>query len=240
MSAERIDKIIASQGGFSRSQARKLVREGQVLVNGRAVSSADQKVEEGDSISVSGRRLLVQQYVYLMLNKPAGVLSASTDPSRKTVVDLVPRPVVRPGLFPVGRLDKDTTGLLLITNDGDFAHRVISPKSKIEKVYHAVLDGPVGPEKIRQFEDGVRLADGTLCLPARLCVLRSGEQPLAEVVIMEGRYHQVKRMFGTCGLGVVSLRRVQVGELLLDPELPEGGCRELSEAEKQLVIRPKQ
>lgn len=238
---QRLDKLIASQTALSRSDVRKLIREGRVRVDGRPVYSADQKVQTDIAkVEVDGRLLLYEKYVYYMLHKPAGVLSSTKEPGRKTVVDLVEAKTGRRGLFPVGRLDKDTTGLLLLTDDGDFAHQVISPKNGIEKAYLARLDGPVAEETLRRFAEGVVLADGTPCRPARLRVIEEGKTPLAEVVVTEGKYHQVKRMFGAAGLGVMSLERVRIGELCLDEDLRPGDFRPLSEEEKIRVLLGKQ
>ena len=242
---QRLDKIIASQTTLSRSQVEKLIRAGKVLVDGKAARKADQKADPDLSeIVLDGRPLRYEKYAYFMLNKPAGVLSATKEPGRNTVIDLVEAETGRRGLFPVGRLDRDTTGLLLVTDDGDFAHKVISPKSDIEKAYRARLDGPVDERIIRRFSEGIVLADGTLCLPAALEVLESenasGDESHVEIVVQEGKYHQVKRMFGVVGLGVVSLRRVRIGGLELDENLPEGSSRPLSEEEKKLALQPKQ
>ncbi|MCI8359997.1 MAG: rRNA pseudouridine synthase [Clostridiales bacterium] len=238
---QRLDKILASQTDLSRSQAAALIRTGRVLVDGKRARSADQKADpDRAEIVIDGQPLRYEKYVYYMLNKPAGVLSASRDPDRPTVVDLVEAGGGRKGLFPVGRLDRDTTGLLLLTDDGDFAHRVISPKSGIEKIYHARLDGRVTPDMIQRFAEGVTLADGTPCLPAGLRLLEEGDAPLAEVAVQEGKYHQIKRMFGVVGLGVTALQRIRIGGLVLDKGLVEGACRPLTQAEKGLVLRAKQ
>ena len=238
---QRLDKLVASQTAYTRRQVQQLARAGGILVNGHAVGSAAEKADPAvDSILVEGRPLFYAAHVYYMLHKPAGVLSASRDPHRRTVVDLVEEKTGRRGLFPVGRLDKDTTGLLLITDDGDFAHKVISPKSGVAKVYHGRLDGPVVEEMIRRFAAGLRLADGTPCLPARLRLLEPGPAPLAEITVQEGKYHQVKRMFGVVGLGVTALHRVQIGGLKLDASLAAGDCRPLTSDEKAQVLNGEQ
>lgn len=151
-------------------------------------------------------------------------------------MDLVPEPLRRKGLFPAGRLDKDTVGLVLLTDDGDYAHRVLSPRKQIAKRYHALVDGAVLPEHIDAFRRGTSLEDGTLCRPAGLRVLKEGGNPLTEVVITEGRYHQIKRMFAALGLRVLWLKRVSIGGLVLDRRLEEGECRELTETEKEAVF----
>lgn len=234
---ERIDKILASQGTLSRKDAHALLRSGKVTVDGKTVRAADAKADpEMQEICVDGKTLNYQKWVYLMLNKPAGVVSASRDPREKTVVDLVPEELRRKGLFPAGRLDKDTEGLLIITDDGDFAHRMLSPKKEVDKFYEAVLDGPVGEKEIRAFENGIVLEDGTECLPAGLSVLRDGEQPLVCVRIREGKFHQVKKMALAVGRKVLKLKRVRIGMLMLDGTLKPGECRALSEEERALVF----
>ena len=171
-----------------------------------------------------------------MLNKPPGILCVSRDPKARTVVDLLPEPLRRKGLFPAGRLDKDTVGLVLLTDDGDYAHRILSPKKQIEKCYHARVDGPILPEHIEAFRNGTSLEDGTVCRPAGLRILEDGGNPLAEVLITEGRYHQVKRMFMSVNRQVLWLKRVSIGGLLLDGRLAEGESRELTETEKEAVF----
>ena len=170
---------------------------------------------------------------YFMLNKPAGVLSATDDRSQPTVLDLLPREIRALGLFPVGRLDKDTTGLLLLTNDGGFAHRVISPKHGVVKTYLAVTASPVDAEDVRAFREGITLADGTRCLSA---VLEPLDGCRCRVLVSEGKYHQVKRMLAACGKPCTALERTAVGALELDPELPRGGWRELRQFETGLVF----
>ena len=228
---QRLDKLIASQSTWSRSEVTRLVRTGQVTVNGTVCRDPSQKFD-GDvcNVTVAGTPLVYQQYVYIMMNKPRGVLSAATDKSRETVVDLVPPELSRKELFPVGRLDKDTTGLLLITDDGEFAHRVISPKSEIEKVYEVVLDGELPDNAEKEFLKGIVLHDGTQCLPAKLTVDKT-DRTKATVTVMEGKYHQIKRMFGVLELGVNELHRKSVGGVELDPHLSSGKCRLLTALE---------
>ena len=233
---QRLDKLIASQGVRSRSETVKLIRSGQVTVNGVVCRSPSQKVNtDTDMVSVSGELLNYQEYVYIMMNKPAGILCVSRDPKVKTVVDLLPEEMRRKHLFPAGRLDKDTVGLVLLTDDGDFAHRILSPKQDVVKRYHVRLDGPLTDEHCRAFEQGIVLADGTPCRPARLIILEDTPQPLAEVQITEGRYHQVKRMFGVIDRGVDWLKRVSIGAVELDASLAEGESRHLTENERRLL-----
>lgn len=237
MKLERLDKIIAARTGYSRRDAKELIRRGRVEVSGKTARTPDAKIDlEADTLRVEGRELLVKEHLYLMLNKPAGVLSAARDPKQPTVVDLVPEKFRRTGLFPAGRLDKDTEGFVLITDDGEFAHRILSPKGHIPKTYEARLNGPVTPEMIRAFEEGVHLEDGVLCLPARLRVLEEGPHPLAEVVITQGMYHQVKRMFVSHGRKVLSLRRTAMGGLRLDPKLAPGETREILDKELGAIL----
>ncbi len=232
---ERLDKVIASQGKFSRSEVKKLVKGGRVTVDGVTVKSADMKVSAEESvIAVDGETVGYKKHIYIMLNKPQGVISASNDRSQKTVVDLVPEELFRQGLFPAGRLDGDTRGFVLITDDGDFAHRILSPKNHILKTYHATLERPVSDEDIVKFREGIELKDGTLCLEAQVRMLES-EPPVAEIKIHEGKYHQVKRMFAALGNKVVDLRRVKMGNLPLDESLSEGQCREITDEELKMI-----
>lgn len=238
MGKERLDKILASQNITSRREAGLLIRRGAVLVNGAPVAKADFKVDpELDEITVNGRILNAKKYVYYMMNKPAGVLSAARDSRAKTVVDLIPPGMQRRGLFPAGRLDKDTEGLLLITDDGAFAHRMLAPKSHVFKRYEAVLESPVSEGDAERFEKGLELGDMT-CLPAQLRVLQEGPNPLVLVRIREGKFHQVKRMFLAVGNRVQRLKRVQIGALCLDEALAPGEVRELSPKEAELVFEP--
>ena len=229
--AQRLDKLIASQGTLSRSETVRLIRAGQVTVNGSVCRDAARKVEETDAVTVGGTPLTYQRFAYLMMNKPAGILCVSRDPKAPTVLDLVPPALRRKGLFPAGRLDKDTVGLVLLTDDGEFAHRLLAPKKEIVKRYLVRLDGPLTEEHCRLFAGEIILADGTRCRPASLNILEDGEQPLAEIGITEGRYHQIKRMFGTIDRGVVWLKRLSMGPLVLDLALKEGETRPLSEKE---------
>ncbi len=234
---QRLDKLVASQGTESRSEARRCIWSGKVTVDGTVCRDPSAKVDpERRRIAVAGRVLRYRQYRYIMLNKPPGILCVSRDPKVKTVVDLVPEPLRTKGLFPAGRLDKDTVGLVLLTDDGAYAHRLLSPRHHVEKCYHALVDGAVLPEHIDLFRKGTGLEDGTLCRPAGLRVLEDGVHPLAEVVITEGRYHQVKRMFAAVGRHVLWLKRVSIGGLALDEKLEEGECRELTETEKEAVF----
>ncbi len=223
---QRLDKIIASQGKYSRREAQELIKNGAVKLNGitvrnRGIKSDDEK----DGITINGERLDIQRFVYIMLNKPKGVVSATNDSNEKTVIDLVPAEYKRRNLFPAGRLDITTTGFVLITDDGDFAHRILSPKNHIEKTYEARLAQRVTDDQIRAVCEGIELKDGTKCLPARVSVIEDKDEPLVEIKICEGKYHQIKRMFAAAGNGVIGLKRTQMGGLKLDPGLSEGECR---------------
>ena len=236
---ERLDKLIASQGKLSRSDVKKMVKAGRVTVDGAVVKSADIKVDaEKAVIAVDGKALNYKKHIYIMLNKPQGVISASNDKTQKTVVDLVPPELYRDGLFPAGRLDGDTVGFVLITDDGDFAHRILSPKNHIMKTYHATLRSPLTEEDISAFKNGIELSDGTLCLEAEVRMLEKTDEPIAEVKICEGKYHQVKRMFAALGNKVLYLKRVRMGGLDLDESLEEGQCREIT-AEEMLLLSEK-
>lgn len=225
----RLDKLLAGAGFGSRSDIKKLVRKGGVLIDGRAAVSADEKVDPNASqIAVNGQAFVYKEHLYLMLNKPAGVLSASNDKRAKTVVDLVPPALFRPGLFPAGRLDRDTEGFVLLTDDGQLAHKILSPKSHIPKIYYAQLDGPIDPAAVAAFAQGIALDDGTVCMPAELTVLGANA---AQVVLHEGKYHQVKRMFAAVGRTVLYLKRTQMGRVPLDENLALGECRELTRQE---------
>ncbi len=237
MDKQRLDKTISSQFNISRSEARAAVRRGQVCVDGMVVKDFGTLVNpEFQIITFGERNLTYKKHIYVMLNKPKGVLSASSDKKRKTVVDLLPPELSRNGLFPVGRLDKDTTGLIIITDDGDFAHNVISPKKEVNKTYIATLDGEVTHDMCEKFAQGIVLADGTKCASAKLVPL-SGNK--AEITIYEGKYHQIKRMFGTVGLGVNELHRISVGGLVLPSDLPFGECIELDNNKIKTVFLEK-
>lgn len=232
---ERLDKIIASQGQYSRSEVKKLVKLGRVTLDGAVVKSSDVKADpERSVIAVDGRVLGYKKHIYIMLNKPQGVISATEDPTQPTVIDLVPAGMRREGLFPAGRLDGDTTGFVLITDDGDFAHRILSPKNHIMKTYIATLQRPLTEDDVLAFRNGIELRDGTLCLEAEVSAVE-GTVPMAQVRICEGKYHQVKRMFAALGNKVLQLRRVKMGNLSLDESLAEGQCRELTAEELQLI-----
>ena len=230
---QRLDKLIASQGTRSRSETVRLIRSGQVTVNGVVCRDPSAKYDEQTcEVSVAGQSLRYQEFVYIMMNKPSGILCVSRDPKVRTVVDLLPPEMKRKNLFPAGRLDKDTVGLVLLTDDGDMAHRILAPKRDIQKRYLVRLDAPLTDEHCVAFAKGITLADGTPCRPAELIILENGDEPLAEVRITEGRYHQIKRMFGVLDRGVVWLKRLSIGAVELDPCLKEGESRFLTDEER--------
>lgn len=237
MNKQRLDKTISSQGLWSRKDAKTLIRKGLVCINGQVVKSADADVDwDQDSVTVEGKALSLQKHVYLMLNKPKGVVSATEDKNQETVVDLVPDELKRKGLFPAGRLDKDTTGLLILTDDGDFAHEILSPKKHVQKVYHAKVNGRITEEIIEAFRSGVNVHNEYTTLPSKLSILSHEEDgDWGQVILREGMYHQIKRMFLSFGLKVVELHRVRMGRLELDPKLEAGQCRPLSPEEVQLL-----
>ena len=233
---QRLDKLIASQGKYSRREVQELIKSGAVKVNGITVRDRGAKSDdEKDIISVNGEQLDFQRFVYLMLNKPKGVVSATNDRNEKTVIDLVPKEYKGRNLFPAGRLDITTMGFVLITDDGDFAHRILSPKNHIEKTYEARLAERVTNEQLKAVCEGIELKDGTKCLPAKVTVIEDSDEPLVEIKICEGKYHQIKRMFAAAGNGVIGLKRTQMGGLMLDPSLKEGECRLLDAHEVQMI-----
>ncbi len=234
MKKQRLDKFISNQLIVSRSVIRQSIQRGEALVNGMVVRDSGTLIDvDNDTITYKGNIIDYKEYVYILMNKPKGVLSAATDKACKTVVDLVPEHLRRQGIVPVGRLDKDTTGLLLITDDGVFAHNCISPKKEITKSYIAYLDGDINDDMIIKFQNGVVLADGTVCRSANL---ERVDQNVARITITEGKYHQVKRMFGTVGLGVNSLHRESIGGLYLPDTLKSGECIEMTKQQLESSI----
>ena len=224
---ERLDKLLASTGRWSRREVKGLVKEGRVLIDGVPAAAPDQKLDPSLSrIMVDGEELTIQKFTYVMLHKPAGVLSATEDPRQETVLDLLPPELQRRGLFPVGRLDKDSEGLLLLTNDGDLAHRLLSPKRHVDKVYYIRTDHPLDPSDVGAFAQGIVLSDGTTCLPAGLELLGDGSEAL--VTLHEGKFHQIKRMIASQGAAVCRLKRLSMGTLVLDEFLKPGEFRLLT------------
>ena len=231
---ERLDKLLAATGRWSRREAKALVREGRVLVDGVPALRAEDKVDpDRSTVLVDGGDIGYARHVYVMLHKPAGVLSATEDPRQETVLDLLPPELKKRGLFPVGRLDKDTEGLLLLTDDGDLAHRLLSPKKHVDKVYQARLDRPLGEADRDAFARGILLEDGYRCMAAELELLGDGTE--VRIVLREGKFHQVKRMTAARGSQVLSLKRLRMGPLALDEALAPGQWRRLTPAEVQAL-----
>ena len=234
---ERLDKYICSVTSFTRSVLGKEIRKRGASLNGKQIKDPSVKVREGDVIEIAGMEITVSlKPVYLMMNKPAGVVSATQDNRDKTVIDILPAEYKRPGLFPAGRLDKDTEGLLIITNDGDFAHKMLSPSKKVYKQYEAELDGEITDDIIRAFKEGIVFSDGTKCLPAVLRFADEKDKNKAVVKICEGKFHQVKKMFAVCGLKVVHLQRISVGNLYLDSKLPIGSAKKLTKLDVSTIF----
>ena len=223
----RLDRFIASQKAeLSRSDVKELCRKGKVTVNGETVKRPDVQIDEhSDEVQISGETVGYREHIYIMLNKPRGVVCATRDGLSQTVLELIPPELRRRGLFPAGRLDKDTEGFVLITDDGALAHRMLSPKSHVPKTYLVRTAYPVTEELIPAFAEGLTIDGGEVCLPAELTP--SDDPFQCTLTIHEGKYHQVKRMFETCGNKVTFLKRISIGRLALDENLPLGGCLEI-------------
>ena len=227
---ERLDKILSSQGICSRKEIKTLIKNKRIKINGAYPQKNNIKIDpERDTIEIDGSPVVYRKYIYIMMNKPQGVLSASTDSRDITVIDLLPDKLKRKSLFPAGRLDKDTTGLLIITDDGAFAHNMLSPKKHVPKLYHVVLDGDLSDSSKNTLESGITLTDGTVFKPASITFLEN--RRIVTIQICEGKFHQVKRMFEYVGLTVIKLKRLRIGNLDLDKNLSEGECRLLSNDE---------
>lgn len=233
----RLDKLLNDAGLGSRKELKKLIKSGRVTLNGSAAVRPETQVEpETDRVCLDGEQVQYSRFHYYMIDKPTGVLTATRDAKQKTVLDLLPEQLRRMGLFPVGRLDKDTSGLLLLTDDGDFAHRVISPKFCVEKMYYARVEGELGQKDAEAFAQGITLRDGTRCLPAKLELLGKDE---CYVTVREGKYHQVRRMLASRGTPVLELRRLTVGGLTLDESSAAGKIRELDKNDLCIVFKNK-
>ncbi|MBS7008369.1 pseudouridine synthase [Anaerostipes sp.] len=231
MKAMRLDKFLCEVSGCTRSEAKKLIRQGKVLAAEEIVKKPEFKVVPGqDKVTLDGKELMFREYEYLMMNKPKGVVTATKDSREETVMDLIPG-IHKKGMFPVGRLDKDTEGLLLITNDGELGHCLLSPKHHVTKRYSVTVTGEIGRAQQQAFEAGMDIGDEKPLKPAKLEIIKSGEVSSAEVFITEGRFHQIKRMFEAVGSQVLELKRLAMGPLVLDPELSPGQFRELTEEE---------
>lgn len=229
----RLDKYLAEMGAGTRSELKKAVRAGRVTINGVKAKDSSIHVGEDDVVCMDGKEIKYERFVYYLMNKPAGVISATEDPRERTVLDLIGGQQ-RKGLFPVGRLDKDTEGLLLITNDGELAHRLLSPGRHVDKVYFARLDGPVGERERELFAQGLRVDETLTAMPAVLEILESANE--VRVTIREGKFHQVKRMFAAVGREVLYLKRLSMGPLTLDNGFAAGAYRRLTEEEESAII----
>ena len=226
----RIDKYLANMNVGSRKEVHQLIKKGIVAVNGTTVKTPKQQVKESDQVTVNGDAVAYQKYHYFLLNKPKGVLSATEDRSQPTVISILAPQDRYQGIVPVGRLDKDTTGLLLLTNDGQLNHELLAPGKHVDKVYRAEIAGVANDATVKTFASGMTLGDGTKLQPAELKILSQDEEhdrSTTEIKIREGKYHQIKRMFGAVGMKVVELERISMGKLTLPPSLKRGEYLEL-------------
>ncbi|KIL46393.1 pseudouridine synthase [Jeotgalibacillus campisalis] len=228
----RLDKLLANLGYGSRKEMKKLLKSGAVIVGGTPAKEGKMQVDPfNDEVTVNGEKIVYREFIYVLLNKPQGVISATEDRQHETVIDLLPVELSVFEPFPVGRLDKDTEGLLLLTNDGHLSHQLLSPKKHVPKTYFAEIEGEVTPDDIVAFKRGVMLEDGYVTKPGDLVILKSGPVSHIELTIMEGKFHQVKRMFQSVGKEVTYLKRISMGSLELDPSLALGEFRELTQEE---------
>ena len=236
----RLDKFLVENGLGSRSQVKELLKKGLVLVNGREEKSPKTQINEmADEVVVSGQKLTYEKFVYYLLNKPKGYISATEDERHKTVLNLLDETARQKEVFPVGRLDIDTHGLLLLTNNGKLAHAMLSPKKHVEKIYRAQVVGLMNQSDVERFARGIELKDFT-CQPAQLKIVELDEEKetsLVEITLAEGKFHQVKRMVAACGKEVTDLQRLSMGPLQLDPELALGEWRRLTEEELKSLER---
>lgn len=234
----RLDKFTASQKGVSRKEAGEMIRQGRVTVEGVRAKTPDMKIDpERDGIALDGIHILYRQHMYIMLNKPVGVICATRDRLSQTVTELIPPELYRKGLFPAGRLDKDTEGFVFITDDGETAHRITSPGGHVEKEYIVTLESPAKESYRQQFAEGLVIDGDEKCLPAD--IIFTQDEHVVRLILREGKFHQVKRMAQAVGNRVTALKRVRIGGLMLDPELPLGKCREImhDETQKLCAIR---
>lgn len=233
---QRIDKILSNLGYGSRSELKKFCKNGLVKVNGKVINNPGVQVDvENDEIIFDGEKVTYKEFIYLMLNKPDGYISATFDKRDPIVLDLIDKEDLVFEPFPVGRLDKDTEGLLVLTNDGQLAHRVLSPKKHVPKTYYAKIEGVVTEDDIKAFAKGVTLDDGYETMPAELVILKSDEISEIELTIHEGKFHQVKRMFESVDKKVIYLKRLSMGKLQLDKNLALGEYRELTDEEIKMI-----
>ena len=231
----RLDKCLADCGLGTRSEVKSLLKAKRITVNGKVATNGKVQVNpEVDGLMFDGEKIQYEEFVYIMMNKPKGVVSATEDNLHKTVLDLIDPVYFKKGVFPVGRLDIDTHGLLLLTNDGELAHRLLSPKKHVTKIYQARVEGVMTVEDVTAFEKGIVLSDGTECMPARLDILSTTQdESIVQIHLKEGKFHQVKRMVKACGKTVVDLQRLTMGALRLDKGIDFGECSRLSEVVRQ-------
>ncbi len=232
----RLDKVLSNFGFGSRSEIKKLAKDGLIRVDGSTAKDTSMHVDpENNRIEIKGTPLNYRRYIYIMMNKPAGIISATVDNKHRTVIDLLPDEFSCFNLFPAGRLDIDTEGMLLLTNDGQMAHELLSPKKHVDKRYCALIEGEVTDEDVKRFNDGIILEDGYKTMPAELEIINSGTHSEIELTLHEGKFHQVKRMFEATGKKVTYLKRIRIGGLQLDDALNPGECRELTSEEVALL-----
>ncbi len=237
---ERLDKILSNMGYGSRKDIKKIIKEGRVQVNDKIVKNNSMKIDPyKDKVTLDGIKVDYRKYIYLMLNKPKDVVSSTDDPINRTVLDLIDEEYLIFNPFPAGRLDKDTEGLLLLTNDGKLAHELLSPKKGVDKTYYVEVDGFVEEDHKYQFKDGILLDDGYKTLPAKLEILESNVFSKVKLTIKEGKFHQVKRMFQAIDMEVIYLKRISMGNLKLDENLNPGEYRELTDEEIILLKEKK-
>ena len=230
VSSMRIDRFLGLTGQATRSESKKMIRAGAVTVNGAAVRSADAKLDpERDRVLFCGREVIYRRYTYILMNKPQGVVSATEDGRDKTVIELLPDDMRKTDLFPCGRLDKNTLGLMLITDNGDLAHRLLSPKSHVEKKYYFKSRFPLTGDEAKRFEDGLVLEDGYETKPAKIDLQGNGDEGV--ITLVEGKYHQIKRMLEALNNKITYLERISFGPLVLDGSLQRGEWRYLTDEE---------
>ena len=233
----RLDRFFSSQEILSRKEVKEAVRKKEITVNGQIANKIEMQIDpQTAQVCYKGQAVLYEPFIYLMMNKPQGVVCATEDKIHKTVLDLVPKELFRSDLFPAGRLDKDTVGFVLLTNDGDFAHRILSPKSHVSKRYEVRIDGRITAQEEELLRHGITLADGYVCKPCTLTLIDDCESPVYEIILIEGKYHQIKRMFGSVGRGVLFLKRTHIGGVELDKNLPECRCRKMMHKEIDQIL----
>jgi len=230
---ERLDKIISNQTTYTRKEVKDLIKKKRITINDKIITKSDIKINDKiDIIKIDNQILNIKKYIYLMLNKPKGYVSATTDKLMPTVLDLLPQEYLHRNLFPAGRLDKDTTGLMLITDDGEFAHNMLAPKKHISKAYNVTIDIPMTDEMVSGFFKGVNLNDGE----CKSAILKITGKNTGVVTLTEGRYHQIKRMFGCYKAKVIELERIALGNFYLPSDLKQGEYREFTEKELKKVL----